>query len=426
MTVIDFNWEYGKIFEPVFDWKGRYIALIGGRASGKSWFVAHYFLEKLLYTKCDLLCVREHQNSIAESNYKLFVNIIQKYNLPFDIQATKIISRTTGAQIVFVGLSDVTADNIKSFEDFRLVWIEEAQNISSKSWENLNPTIRSEGAQIFITMNPNCAHEKHPIMSELTGMFKDDTLLIHANYYDNPFVSKDIIKQAELTKLHKPDDYKRVWLGIPDDNIGNNIVKGFTKDNIKPLVYQKELDLHISCDFNYDPMCWVLLHKTQNKLYCFDELVMEHTSTLLCAHEIIRRYPDHKGNIILNGDASGNARNCAHSNPDMTNFKIIKRELEKYYGRSVDLRIRRGNPHKIKRFEAFNNLVKRYDGEICFYIDERCKWTIYNIENAKYKEGTREVDEPTINDIKKDPKKKFLIHPLDAVTYPAEYYFPIK
>lgn len=327
---------------------------------------------------------------------------------------------------MFIGLSDVTADNVKSFEDFKLVWIEEAQKISAKSWENLNPTIRAEGAQIFISMNPDCKHEKHPIMSELLSVFADETLHIHANYYDNPFVSKDIIKMAELTKLHKPDEYKRIWEGIPDDDMGNNIVKGFTKDNIRPLFYQKDLDLHISCDFNYDPMCWVLLHKDQNKLYCFDELVMEHTSTQLCAHEIIRRYPNHKGNIILNGDASGNAKNCAHSNPDMTNFLIIKRELENYYGRSVDLRIRRGNPHKVKRFEAFNNLVKRYDGEICFYIDERCKWTLYNIENAKYKEGTREVDEPTVNDIKKDPKKKFLIHPLDAVTYPAEFYFPIK
>jgi hypothetical protein len=71
-------------------------------------------------------------------------------------------------------------------------------------------------------------------------------------------------------------------------------------------------------------------------------------------------------------------------------------------------------------------MVKRYDGEICFYIDDRCKWTIYNIENAKYKEGTREVDEPTVSDIKKDPKKKFLIHPLDAASYPAEYYFSLK
>jgi PBSX family phage terminase large subunit len=423
---IVFDWQYSDIFEPVFSFTGRYVALTGGRSSGKSWFLAHFFLEKLLYKKYDLLCAREHQNSITESNYKLFVNIIKKYKLPYEIQSTKIISKNTGATIVFIGLSDITADNVKSFEDFRLVWLEEAQKISAKSWENLNPTIRAEGSQIFLSMNPDCKHEKHPIMSELLGMFKDDTLHIHANYDSNPFVSKDIIKQAELTKIHKPDDYKRIWLGYPDDDMGNNIVKGFTKDNIRPLFYQKDLDLHISCDFNYDPMCWVLLHKDQNKIYCFDELVMEHTSTELCAHEIIRRYPDHRGNIILNGDASGNAKNCAHSNPDMTNFKIIKRELERYYNRMVDLRIRRGNPHKIKRFEAFNNLVRRYDGEICFYIDERCKWTLYNIENAKYKEGTREVDEPTVNDIKKDPKKKFLIHPLDAVTYPAEYYFPIR
>lgn len=423
---INYDWQYGKIFEPVFSWVGRYIALTGGRASGKSWFLARYFLERLMYQKADLLCAREHQSSIAESNYKLFVNTIKKYSLPYDIQSTKIISKITGSQIVFIGLSDVTADNVKSFEDFKLVWLEEAQKISKKSWENLNPTIRVEGAQIFLSMNPECPHEQHPIMSELLTIFEDETLHIHANYYDNPFVSKAIIKIAELTKINKPDEYKLIWEGMPDESMGNYIVKGFTKDNIRPLFYQKDLDLHISCDFNYDPMCWVMFHKDQNKMYVFDELVEEHTSTLICARKLIERYPDHKGRIIINGDAAGNQRNCAHSNPDMTNFKIIKQELERYYNRPVDLKVRRGNPHKVKRFEAFNNMVRRYDGEICFYIDDRCKWTIYNIENAKFKEGTREVDEPTISDIKKDPKKKFLIHPLDAVTYPAEYYHPIK
>ncbi len=425
-TIINYDWKYPAKLEPVFDFTGRYIAIPGGRASGKSWFIHNLILEKLLYKKIDVLCAREHQNSISESNYKLFVNTIKKYNLPYEIQATKIISKTTGSTIVFVGLSDVTADNIKSFEDFKLVWLEEAQKISAKSWETLNPTIRAEGSQIILTMNPDRPHSKHPIMSELTTMYKDETLLIHINYNENPFVSKDIIKMAELTKEHKPDEYKFIWLGQPDDDMGNNIVKGFTDKNIRHLVYQKQLDLHISCDFNYDPMCWVFLHKDQNKLYCFDELVVEHTSTELCAHKVIDMFPDHKGAIILNGDAAGRQHNCMQANPDMTNFKILQRELERHYGRKVDIRIHKGNPHKVKRFEAFNNLVKRYDGEICFYIDERCKWTIYNIENAKFKEGTREVDEPTVSDIKKDPKKKFLIHPLDAVTYPAEYYFPVK
>ena len=183
-------------------------------------------------------------------------------------------------------------------------------------------------------------------------------------------------------------------------------VKGFTKDNVRPLFYQDNMDLHISCDFNYDPMCWVFLHKTQNKLYCFDELVIEHTSTELCAKEVIRRYGNHKGAIIINGDAAGNQHNCMQANPDMTNFKILQRELERHFHRKVEIKVHRGNPHKVKRFEAFNNLVKKYDGEICFYIDERCKWTLYNIQNAKYKEGTREVDEPTVSAIQKNPELK--------------------
>ena len=422
-VTINYDWQYSKIFEPVFNWDKRYIALSGGRASGKSWFVAHFVLENLMYKKIDVLCAREHQNSIQESNYKLFVKIINKYKLPYTIYNSKIVSNTTGATIVFIGLSDITADNVKSYEDFKLVWLEEAQKISKKSWTNLNPTIRAKGSQIILTMNPETTHEKHPIMSELTTIFEDQTLHIHANYYDNPFASDEIIQMAELTKKNKPEEYKIVWLGIPDDNMGNNIVKGFTKDNVRPLFYQEKLDLHISCDFNYDPMCWVMFHKDQNKMYVFDELVEEHTSTLICAKKLIERYPNHKGNIILNGDAAGMQRNCAHTNPDMTNFYIIKRELENYYKKSVDLRIRKGNPHKIKRFEAFNNMIKRYDGEICFYIDPRCKWTIFNLENAKFKEGTREVDEPTPAQIQKNKELKFLIHPLDAVSYPAEYYW---
>ena len=423
---INYDWKYSAIFEPVFNFTGRYIALTGGRGSGKSWFIAHYLLELCLHKQIDVLCAREHQESIEKSSYKLLKKIIHKYKLPYKVTNEKIISLTTGAQFDFIGLSDITAENVKSSEDYGIAWLEEAQKISEMSWRYLRPTIRKPGSKIFISMNPLVPHEKNPIMSELTTFLKEQTLHIHANYYDNPFLDDIQREEAELTKIHKPDEYRDVWLGLPDGSRSNNIVKGFSKDNIRPIFYQPDLDLHISCDFNYDPMCWVMFHKTQEKMYVFDELIEECTSTQICARKIIERYPNHKGNIIINGDAAGNQRNCAHSNPDMTNFKIIKRELEAYYGRVVELKVRRGNPHKVKRFEAFNNMIKRYDGEICLYIDDRCKWTIYNIENAKYKEGTREVDEPSVNDIKKDPKKKFLIHPLDAISYPAEFYWQIK
>jgi phage terminase large subunit len=422
---IDFNWKYPAIFHPVINFNGRYIALTGGRGSGKSWFVAHLLLEMCMYRKIDVLCAREHQESIEKSNHKILKDIINLYHLPYKVTDKKIVSLTTGSRFDFIGLSDITAENVKSSEDYGIAWLEEAQKISELSWKYLRPTIRKPGSKIFITMNPLVPHEKSPIMSELTTYLKEKTLHIHANYYDNPFLSKEQRDEAELTRIHKPEEYKDVWLGEPDSSLGNLIVKGFSKDNIRPLFYQPGLDLHISCDFNYDPMCWVMFHKDQNKMYVFDELIEERTSTQECARKLIERYPDHKGRIILNGDASGMQKNCAHSNPDMTNFFIIQRELENYYHRQVDIDIRRANPHKIKRFECFNNLVKRYDGEICFYIDPKCKWTLFNIENAKYKEGTREVDEPTVSAIQKDPKLKFMIHPLDAVTYPAEYYWEV-
>ena len=133
MSEINFNYKYPEIFEPVFNFSGRYILLTGGRDSGKSWVTGHKLLENGLYTKRDVICAREHQDSIEKSSYKLLTNIVKKYNLPYKITKEEIISLTTGASFVFVGLSDITADNIKSYEGYADVWLEEAQNISKKS-----------------------------------------------------------------------------------------------------------------------------------------------------------------------------------------------------------------------------------------------------------------------------------------------------
>ena len=240
-------------------------------------------------------------------------------------------------------------------------------------------------------------------------------------------LSGRFIDRANLMKINKPKEYETIYLNKPPDISDLAIIKYFSeKENIKPLFYQNKLDLHISCDFNVDPMCWIFFHKTKDKLFYFDELVWENTTTELCANEVIRLFPNHKGKIIINGDASGDFKRVEQKNPDITNFKIIKRVLERYYGREVNIEIRRGNPRKIIRYNAFNTLVKDIDGQRRAIFDPKCKYAIYNIKNCTYKPGTTEPDEPSLTDIKANPDKKFLFHMLDAVTYPAEYYFPVK
>lgn len=423
MLRIDYNWEYPKKFEPVFDFKKRFIALTGGRNSGKSWFLAHFFLEKLLYEKADLLCAREHQNSINDSNYKLFCNVINKYNLPFEVQATRIISRTTKSKIVFVGISDVTADNIKSYEGFKYVWLEEAQKVSAKSWEILEPTIRVKNSQIFLSMNPEVIHSKHPIMSELTTIYKDDTLHIHSTYLDNPFCEPETLRRIEQIKKYKPDDYNFVWLGIPPEQDQRTVVKNFTQDNIKECRYIDTLDLHLSCDFNVDPMMWVIAHKTPDKVFFVDEIVIENTSTREAIQEFISRYGNHRGNIIINGDASGDYRSCQS---ERSNYIIIKNEIERHFQKHIKVDIKKHNPPISERVQAFNHLVLSDTGQRNLIVSPKCKWLLYNIDNLKYKEGTGQIDSPSFSQIRQDKQTKFLGHIFDAASYLVDFYFPIR
>lgn len=424
MTEIKFDYKYPAIFDPIFSYTGRYILLTGGRDSGKSWVVAHKLLENGLYKKRDVICAREHQDSIEKSSYKLLRNTIKKYNLPYKITKEEIISEVTDSSFVFVGLSDMTADNIKSFEGYSDVWIEEAQKISKKSWEYLDPTIRQEDAQIYITMNPDVKYSKHPITSELTSFLQHKTLHIHSTVYDNPFADKDSLERAELLRINKPDDWRRIWLGIPDDTSVNTVVKHFTEDNIAELTYCPDETLHITCDFNVGTMMWCLAHVTANKVFFFDEVVLENVTTEDTIQEVIRRYPDHKGAIIINGDAAGTFRN---TQSEIDNYKIIVNALRRHYPRNpIHVVIRPSNPRIKHRITVWNNMILDPRGQRRIIIDPKCKWLLYNMEELKYKPGTDIIDLPTHQNLRDDNEKRFLMHIFDAASYLVERYFLIR
>ncbi|MDD3593030.1 MAG: PBSX family phage terminase large subunit [Candidatus Gastranaerophilales bacterium] len=418
---IDFSWQFGEKLAPVFDFKGRYIVLKGGRASGKSHFVARKTLEDRLYKKRDLLCVREFQANLEQSNYKLYRILIEKHNLPFKIYSDFFRSELTKSEIVFRGMNDLTADGIKSYEGFADAWIEEAQKFTLNSFKKLDPTIRQEDSQIFITMNPE--FPKDPVLSEIEKSYKEDALILHVNYFDNPFCPEPMKKMAELTKINRPGDYKHIWLGKPRDAAQNNVVKNFSSENIVDINYIDDAVLHISCDFNVDPMCWVIAHKTDDKVFFFDEIVVENTTTVDCVDEFYRRYPNHKAQIIINGDASGDNRSCTS---EYTNYVLIKNRLRDWGYTDVEFRLKHFNPPVKNRIASWNEKIKTLEGKREILISPKCKWLIYNCENLKYKEGSSKIDVPTFHQIKQNKELKFLSHSFDAASYLVDFYFGIK
>lgn len=205
---IQFPEKLAGLFQPY-----RYKIIRGGRGSTKSWSVARALILKAAQGKVQVLCAREFQSSIRDSVHKLLSNQIAALGLAsvFDIQATAIYG-PHDSQFVFVGLSDKTAESLKSYEDFDIVWVEEGQVLSQRSIHILTPTIRRDGSEIWITFNPEL--DTDPTWVEFVENADESTFGMEMNWRDNPWFNA--VLEAERQKAQRTMskvDYENIWEG---------------------------------------------------------------------------------------------------------------------------------------------------------------------------------------------------------------------
>lgn len=167
------------------------------------------------------LCGREVQKSLKDSAKKLIEDKIQamKVGHRFEVLRDEIRS-DTGGTINFVGLQDHTAESIKSFEGAQVCWIEEAQTITQRSLDLLDPTIRAPGSQLWISWNPR---RRSDAVEKLPWNDPRWATLVRANYIDNPFLDANMIALAEKAREIDADSYAHVWLG-GYEAMGSNVV----------------------------------------------------------------------------------------------------------------------------------------------------------------------------------------------------------
>jgi phage terminase large subunit len=191
----------------------RYKFIRGGRGSGKSWSVARALLVLGAQETHRVLCAREVQLSIKQSVHQLLRDQIEALGLSgFYSVLSDEIRGHNGTQISFRGLSDMTAETIKSFEGCTRVWLEEAQTISARSWKILTPTIRTEGSVIWATYNPELDSDETHIRAVLKP--HPETWSVQMNWRDNPWFPEVLEKERKhaLTSM-SDDEYAHVWEG---------------------------------------------------------------------------------------------------------------------------------------------------------------------------------------------------------------------
>lgn len=203
-----------KIFKPLLTVKKRIKLCYGGRAGGKSYAYADSLLFLGRMKKLFIVCLREIQSSIKDSVYKLLSDRISYYGLTdYKVFDTKIENKMTGTVFTFKGLRDQDPQKIKSLEGADIAWIEEAQTITKKSWDILEPTIRKPDSEIWITMNRQ--EENDPIWVALAAQPDNKTWIQKVNYTDNPFCPQEMIDLAQRCLEKTPQDYAHIWLGEP-------------------------------------------------------------------------------------------------------------------------------------------------------------------------------------------------------------------
>lgn len=264
------------LFEPA-----RYKVAHGGRGSAKSWGFARALLIQAAQKPLRVLCTREVQRSIKDSVHKLLSDQIEGLGLGklYDILATEIRCKN-GSEFIFAGLSTQTVESIKSFEGIDIVWIEEAQAVSKRSWDVLTPTIRKPGSEIWVSFNPEL--ETDETYRRFVAVPPAGSVVEQLNWRDNPWFPPELEAERQDTLKRDPDSYENIWEGVPRRSVSGAIYakeidRAYLDGRVRPVPYDPKLKVHTVWDLGWnDSMSILLVQKSTSEIRVIDFIEDSH------------------------------------------------------------------------------------------------------------------------------------------------------
>lgn len=249
----------------------RYKVAHGGRGSGKSWAFARALLLLAAKKPLRILCAREVQKSIKDSVHKLLSDQIQAMGLGafFEVLETAIRGRN-GSEFAFAGLASHTVESIKSFEGCDIVWVEEAQTVSKRSWDVLIPTIRKPDSEIWVTFNPDMDTDE--TYQRFVVNPPPDSFVAQMNYSDNPWFPSVLEQERLHCQRTAPKDYENIWEGkcktVVDGAIYADEMRAVVESGrVRDVPYDPLLKVHVIVDLGWnDAMSIGLVQRAASEL----------------------------------------------------------------------------------------------------------------------------------------------------------------
>lgn len=293
------------LFKPA-----RYKVAHGGRGSGKSWAFARALIIRSVQKPLRILCGREVQKSIKDSVHRLLTDQIQALGLGthFDVLENEIRGKN-GSLFLFAGLSQHTVESIKSFEGVDICWLEEAQVITKRSYDVLLPTIRKDGSEIWLSLNPDM--ETDETYQRFVANPPESALVEQVNWKDNPWFPSVLEAERMETLRRDPDSYENIWEGKPKRVAEGAIYAAeidlaYSQERVRPVPYDPAMSVHLVWDLGWnDSMTIGFFQRQSSEIRCI-EYIEESFKTLDWYIAEIERKPYRIGTYFIPHD--GRAR----------------------------------------------------------------------------------------------------------------------
>lgn len=275
----------GGGYNKFWNYKGRYRAVKGGRASKKSVTMSLWVpFNMMKYPGSNTLVIRRYFNTHKDSTYTQLKWAINRLGVSHKWKATlsplEITYIPTGQKILFRGLDDPQSITSITVENGHLtwVWFEEAfQILNEDDFNKIDMSIRGEVPdplfkQITLTFNP--WSEKHWLKERFFDTDDPNVLAMTTTYKCNEFLGEDDLLLFEDMKKRNPRRYNIEGLG----NWG--IAQGLVYENWKEEEFDyreltKKHKAYFGLDFGYtaDPttLICLILDEDNKRIYIFDE-----------------------------------------------------------------------------------------------------------------------------------------------------------
>ena len=318
-----------------------------------------------------------------------------------------------------------TVSNWENFRSTEFTWIEleEASLIDEKTFKELSARLREATRDVWV--NPYKSIFLHTNPQGTRGwiykLFSNPKTKIKgyravtAPTTENTYLPKTYVDN--LMEMYSAEEVEELIMGL-DVNRDNTIafpdfsMQYNVSDDLK---FDRNSTLILTCDFNYNPMCWYLVQEINGEWHILQELIENNVTTKeMC--KIITPVIDSYGvrKFTLMGDSHGKDKKTNGSDYSVT--------LAHFSDAGYDVTlVQKSNPLIKERLAVLRGLIKNAKGERRLKVSSSCKWLLYNFDECKNQLSNGGLKLPTDNEIQQDDDKRYLIHPIDAVSYPMYF-----